>query len=344
MAYKVTKGATARARRQPPGGPLQLHAARARVDRHRDRAPALHVLRREQGQDGDAASRDLLVDAELWFVPVANPDGYDFTFTDGQPPVAQEPARRQRRRPHRQDGDGVDPNRNFPTNWNYDDEGSSPDPRSETYRGTGPASEPETQAMGGLMKRIKLKFQINYHSFAQLLLYPEGWQVETPTTDDPLFVGAGRRRRPTRRSPGFDPDLSAELYTTNGESPTTPTRSTAPWPGRPSSTAAPARSAAPSTARLVLPRGFVFQDYEADVQAEFEKNLAVRPRPRQVGRRPGRPGRAPGQQAPDFVPTPSRSPTATRRPSRSTPSARSARSRVYCRSTAAASTTRRPRE
>ena len=32
--------------------------------------------------------------------------------------------------------DGVDPNRNFPTHWGYDDEGSSPIPSSETYRGT----------------------------------------------------------------------------------------------------------------------------------------------------------------------------------------------------------------
>ena len=34
--------------------------------------------------------------------------------------------------------DGVDPNRNFPTRWNYDDEGSNTDTSSETYRGTGP--------------------------------------------------------------------------------------------------------------------------------------------------------------------------------------------------------------
>ncbi len=35
-----------RARRHPPRGPLQLHAARARVDRHGDRAQAVHVLPR----------------------------------------------------------------------------------------------------------------------------------------------------------------------------------------------------------------------------------------------------------------------------------------------------------
>ena len=41
--------------------------------------------------------------------------------------------------------DGVDLNRNFADKWGYDNEGSSPDPASETYRGTAPASEPETR-------------------------------------------------------------------------------------------------------------------------------------------------------------------------------------------------------
>ena len=43
-------------------------------------------------------------------------------------------------------GDGVDLNRNYPTRWGYDNEGSSPNPTSDTYRGPAPASEPETQA------------------------------------------------------------------------------------------------------------------------------------------------------------------------------------------------------
>ena len=47
-------------------------------------------------------------------------------------------------------GDGVDLNRNFPTRWGYDNEGSSPNPGSETYRGPGAGSEPETQALDAL--------------------------------------------------------------------------------------------------------------------------------------------------------------------------------------------------
>ena len=35
-------------------------------------------------------------------------------------------------------GDGVDPNRNYEEHWGYDDEGSSPFPSSDTYRGPGP--------------------------------------------------------------------------------------------------------------------------------------------------------------------------------------------------------------
>ena len=83
---------------------------------------------------------------ELWFILICNPDGYDFTFDP--------PNRLWRKNLHDNNGDGqitavdgVDPNRNFPTRWNYDDEGSNTNTSSETYRGTGPASEPETQGV-----------------------------------------------------------------------------------------------------------------------------------------------------------------------------------------------------
>ena len=85
---------------------------------------------------------------ELWFVLVANPDGYDYTFTDGN--------RLWRKNLRDNDGDGVitgldgvDPNRNFSYRWGYDNEGSSPSFGSETYRGTAPASEPETRRWTG---------------------------------------------------------------------------------------------------------------------------------------------------------------------------------------------------
>ncbi len=146
--------------------------------------------------------------------PVANPDGYDFTFTPGN--------RLWRKNLRDNDGDGritavdgVDPNRNYPTKWGYDDEGSSPDAGSEAYRGTGPASEPETRAVDRLMARVGFEFLVNYHSASEGVLYGTGWQVATPTPDDALYealVGDHGHPRRSRLSPG----LTADLYSGNG--------------------------------------------------------------------------------------------------------------------------------
>jgi zinc carboxypeptidase len=120
---------------------------------------------------------DLVDTRELWFMPVANPDGYQYTF-DGE--------RLWRKNLHDNDGDGVitnadgvDLNRNYDINWSYDDEGSSTQVSSETYRGTAPASEPEVKAHQALIDRLKFKFLATYHSYGPLLLYPFGWQIQT---------------------------------------------------------------------------------------------------------------------------------------------------------------------
>lgn len=42
---------------------------------------------------------------------------------------------------------GVDLNRNYGFKWGIDNEGSNPNPCSQSYRGKGPFSEPETQAI-----------------------------------------------------------------------------------------------------------------------------------------------------------------------------------------------------
>ncbi|MGI8574097.1 MAG: M14 family zinc carboxypeptidase, partial [Egibacteraceae bacterium] len=159
--------------------------------------------------------RRLLATTELWFVPVANPDGYDYTFTEGNR------LWRKNLRDNDDDGeitglDGVDLNRNFPYRWGWDNEGSSPEPSSQVYRGTGPASEPETQAMDRLLRRVGFEFVVNNHSAAELLLYGVSWQVATPTPDDIVSETlVGTDQEPA--IPGFDPDLSAELYITNGD-------------------------------------------------------------------------------------------------------------------------------
>ena len=216
-----------------------------------------------------------LVDAnELWFVPVANPDGYDFTFQDGQR------LWRKNLRDNNGDnqitaGDGVDLNRNLPTKWGYDNEGSSPEPTSETYRGPAPASEPETRALGDLARRVGFEFFVNYHSAAELLLYGLGWQVATPSPDDVLYEAmAGDDANPAVA--GYDPDLSAELYTTNGDTDTDLQARFGTLGFTPEMTTCEVASAIDPDDEFEpgdCGSGFEFPDNEPLIQAEFEKNI-----------------------------------------------------------------------
>ena len=119
----------------------------------------------------DRSVRKLLQSTELWFMPVLNPDGYQYTF---------DTERLWRKNLRDNDGngiinsnDGVDPNRNYAEHWNYDDEGSSSLFPSQTYRGPAPESEAETKAMVSLFDKVHFKFAISYHSFGPLLLSKE---------------------------------------------------------------------------------------------------------------------------------------------------------------------------
>jgi hypothetical protein len=134
----------------------------------------------------DSRVTDLLNTVEVWIVPVGNPDGYQYTFTT-------ERLWRKNLRDNNGDGqiavgDGVDINRNFPSHWGYDNEGSSPSGSDDTYRGSAPGSEPETQAVMDFISNNDFKFILSYHTYSNLILYPWGWQVKTTSLDDPIFV------------------------------------------------------------------------------------------------------------------------------------------------------------
>jgi hypothetical protein len=206
--------------------------------------------------------KDLLKQRELWFVLVCNPDGYQYTFQSPDTRLWRKNLRDNNGNGTTEVGDGVDPNRNYPAHWNYDNEGSSTVFSSDTYRGPSAGSEPETQAIAGLFNRVDFRLQSNFHSFGPWLLYPQGWQVSTPTGDDPIFYAlAGNRDNPA--IPGFRPGLSSDvLYVTNGEM---------------TDFAYSRRGTISYTPELnegCTGCGFVFPDNEALVQAEFEKTLA----------------------------------------------------------------------
>src|SRR4051812_2063208 len=253
---------------------------------------------------GDGQIAKLLKTRELWFVPVVNPDGYDYTFVS--------PATRLwRKNLHDNDGDGqitnldgVDPNRNFNTKWNYDLEGASDNLADETYHGPSAGSEPEVQAMRALEKRLDPAFQLDYHSFAQLILYPEGWQVQTPATDAPITQAlAGNSDHPA--VPGFDPEVSAQLYTTNGDITDDSYKAfgieayTVELSGGTGAAVGGTDGSDPN----FTPGGFVFQDRDADVQAEFQKNLAFALDLAKSTTQPDDPVSHLGNTAPDLVPT-----------------------------------------
>jgi hypothetical protein len=258
LALKVTQGARGvRDGRRPAVLFSATQHAREWIATEIDRRLMYHYIEGWAAEDPEIVK--LLQSTELWFVPVMNPDGYQYSFD-------VERLWRKNLRDNDSDGqttisDGVDPNRNYPEHFRYDEEGSSKILSSQTYRGPAPASERETQAIMGLSERVGFEFNVNYHSNGRWLLYPEGWQTSSPTADDPIYFAlSGNLDRPA--IDGFHPGLSSDvLYVTNGEANDymhkrggalawTPELS----PGCPTC-------------------GFVFPDDEALVREEFERNL-----------------------------------------------------------------------
>ncbi len=84
-------------------------------------------------------------------------------------------------------GDGVDLNRNYGFNWGLNDEGSSGDPSSDVFRGSGPFSEPETQAIRDLCLDHDFTIALNYHAYGSWMLIPWGY-TEQPCPDHETYM------------------------------------------------------------------------------------------------------------------------------------------------------------
>jgi Zinc carboxypeptidase len=260
LAIKLTQGARGHA---DGSRPAVLYSA----TQHAREWIAAEVDRRlmhwyvDRWRANDNGVKSLLKKTELWFVPVANPDGYQYTFET-------ERLWRKNLRDNNGDGqiaigDGVDLNRNFPNHFAYDEEGSSSVFSSETYRGPDAVSEPETEAMKGLLDRIGFSFQVNYHSVGEWLLYAEGWQIAAPTADDPIYFAlSGNLDEPSIAN--FHPGVSSDvLYVTNGETTDYAHATTGALAWTPElGDGCPDEDC-----------GFVFPDNEQRVQEEFERNL-----------------------------------------------------------------------
>jgi len=109
-------------------------------------------------------------DNEIWVVPMLNVDGNNRVWSGDS-----------MWRKNTRNGHGVDINRNYPHEWGACN-GSSGSKWSQTYRGPSAASEPETRALMGLVANIKPVFDISYHSYSELVLYPYGCQGQRTET------------------------------------------------------------------------------------------------------------------------------------------------------------------
>ena len=112
--------------------------------------------------------RDQFYDYNWFIIPMMNPDGYQYTWTDDR-------LWRKNRSPS-QNGlcIGTDLNRNSPVAWGT--EGASDNPCSSTYRGDGESSEKEIQTMQEAFAFIEatytgpVKAYVSLHSYSQKII------------------------------------------------------------------------------------------------------------------------------------------------------------------------------
>lgn len=142
----------------------------------------MHHLLTNYGTDARITS--LIDERELWFVPVVNPDGY--VFNELTHPTGGGLWRKNRRQ-NAGGTFGVDLNRNYPYAWGQDDLGSSPDPASEVYRGSGPLSEPETAALDAFVATQHFEIVWSVHAHGELLMFPFAASNDTPLQNVGLY-------------------------------------------------------------------------------------------------------------------------------------------------------------
>jgi carboxypeptidase A4 len=125
--------------------------------------------------DTDPVIKDLVDRVEFFILPVANPDGYVYTWGPDRL------WRKNRRVNAGTSCRGVDVNRNWGYQWGFDNTGSSGQPCSESYRGAAPFSEPETAALRDfVLDRPQVRYLHDMHSYGQLILQPWGYTSALP--------------------------------------------------------------------------------------------------------------------------------------------------------------------
>ena len=208
---------------------------------------------------GDNARVTRLVDTrELWFVCIANPDGYEYTFTPGNRLWRKNMADNDGDGVRGEPNDGVDPNRNFATNWGLDDEGSSSDPSvgdlPRHRPGLRARDQGDEEALGPRRLRVPEERPHGRRAAAVAAGLPEVHAHRRQR-----HLRGARRHRPRLGDPGRRGDVRPRPRRPSSTSPTatrwtTPTTSTASSASRPraptrASPASPASSSRTTSTR-----------------------------------------------------------------------------------------------
>jgi len=133
----------------------------------------------------DTAVRNLVNNQALYFIPVFNPDGFVYNQT-----VAPNGGGGQRKNRNTSASgscgtyvEGIDLNRNSAYYWGNG--GSSTNSCSDTYMGTAPFSENETQIMRDFFLQHDFKLALNHHSFKNAMLHAyAGTNITNPRPDE----------------------------------------------------------------------------------------------------------------------------------------------------------------
>ncbi|XP_076820316.1 carboxypeptidase B-like [Clavelina lepadiformis] len=118
---------------------------------------------------------NLLQNIDFYVVPVANPDGYLYTWSGDR-------MWRKTRSNNNKVCVGVDPNRNWDINWSGP--GASSSSCNDAYYGPSAMSEVEVQGQANYLRSIpNLKGYIDVHAYSQYWMYPYAYSYSTCPDD-----------------------------------------------------------------------------------------------------------------------------------------------------------------
>lgn len=158
------------------------------------------------GYGTDPQVTELVDTIDIHVVPVINPDGYVRSWTGD----------RYWRKNTREDY-GVDLNRNWGYEWGG--AGASTNPYDENYRGSGPFSEPESQALADYIEASpELLAHIDFHAYANLIIYPWGYGYDSPPDEALLNMLASDMSSAMSGAGGqyYQPIQGADFYPAAG--------------------------------------------------------------------------------------------------------------------------------